>query len=246
MKKTIWLAAALVTGAISSSASAAEVLFGSGPSPYSGDYGTGVPLTFSSAGTNAKVTAWSIGTDDKIYQAKLGVWDGGIGVTNGSNDDSHTVDNSGRRDFIVIQFDKLVELATGTFNTGWHGFNDTDATIGYLISGNPFATTVNLTGANVSALSSYNLYGSGSNGNSGNNTRNINPGAKLGNTWLIGASFNNPEGTYKLDGFKLEKLTYSVGAVPEPATWMFMMLGMAGVGFTMRRKDKQTLRVRYT
>ena len=70
--------------------------------------------------------------------------------------------------------------------------------------------------------------------------------AKLGNTWLIGASFNNPEGTYKLDGFKLEKLTYSVGAVPEPATWMFMMLGMAGVGFTMRRKDKQTLRVRYT
>ena len=37
-----------------------------------------------------------------------------------------------------------------------------------------------------------------------------------------------------------------VGAVPEPSTWMLMLLGMAGVGFTMRRKDKQTLRVRYT
>ena len=37
-----------------------------------------------------------------------------------------------------------------------------------------------------------------------------------------------------------------VGAVPEPATWMFMLLGMAGIGFKMRRKDKQTLRVRYT
>ncbi len=37
-----------------------------------------------------------------------------------------------------------------------------------------------------------------------------------------------------------------VGAVPEPATWMFMLLGMAGVGFSMRRKGKQTLRVRYT
>jgi hypothetical protein len=37
-----------------------------------------------------------------------------------------------------------------------------------------------------------------------------------------------------------------VGAVPEPSTWMFMLLGMAGVGFTMRRKDKQILRVRYT
>ena len=37
----------------------------------------------------------------------------------------------------------------------------------------------------------------------------------------------------------------AVGAVPEPSTWMLMLLGMAGVGFTMRRKEKQTLRVRY-
>lgn len=36
------------------------------------------------------------------------------------------------------------------------------------------------------------------------------------------------------------------GAVPEPATWMFMLLGMASIGFTMRRKEKQTLRVRYS
>ena len=31
----------------------------------------------------------------------------------------------------------------------------------------------------------------------------------------------------------------AVGAVPEPATWMFMLLGMAGVGFSMRRKEKR-------
>lgn len=37
-----------------------------------------------------------------------------------------------------------------------------------------------------------------------------------------------------------------VGAVPEPAAWMLMLLGMTGVGFAMRRKDKQTLRVRFT
>ena len=40
-------------------------------------------------------------------------------------------------------------------------------------------------------------------------------------------------------------LTGSVAAVPEPTTWMLMLLGMAGIGFSMRRKDKQTLRVRY-
>ncbi len=37
----------------------------------------------------------------------------------------------------------------------------------------------------------------------------------------------------------------AVGAVPEPAAWMLMLLGMAGVGFSMRRKEKQTVRVRF-
>ena len=41
-------------------------------------------------------------------------------------------------------------------------------------------------------------------------------------------------------------ITALQGAVPEPATWMMMMLGMAGVGFSLRRKNKQTLRVRYS
>ena len=39
---------------------------------------------------------------------------------------------------------------------------------------------------------------------------------------------------------------WNMAAVPEPSTWMLMLLGMAGVGFSMRRKEKQTLRVRYT
>lgn len=37
----------------------------------------------------------------------------------------------------------------------------------------------------------------------------------------------------------------AVAPVPEPATWMLMLIGMAGVGYSMRRKDKQTLRVRF-
>ncbi len=44
--------------------------------------------------------------------------------------------------------------------------------------------------------------------------------------------------------FRVEGIN-AVGAVPEPSTWMLMLLGMAGVGFAMRRKEKQTLRVRY-
>ena len=54
--------------------------------------------------------------------------------------------------------------------------------------------------------------------------------------------------TGTIDQFKQNSINLipAVAAVPEPSTWMLMLLGMAGVGFTMRRKDKQTLRVRYT
>lgn len=37
----------------------------------------------------------------------------------------------------------------------------------------------------------------------------------------------------------------TIAAVPEPATWIMMMLGMGGIGFTMRRKKDTTLRVRF-
>jgi hypothetical protein len=36
-----------------------------------------------------------------------------------------------------------------------------------------------------------------------------------------------------------------MAAVPEPTTWMLMLMGMAGIGFSMRRKEKQTVRVRF-
>lgn len=37
----------------------------------------------------------------------------------------------------------------------------------------------------------------------------------------------------------------AIGAVPEPTTWVMMLLGMAGIGFSMRRKEKLGLRVRF-
>lgn len=39
--------------------------------------------------------------------------------------------------------------------------------------------------------------------------------------------------------------TTGVGAVPEPSTWALMMLGMAGVGFSLRRKSRSGPRVRF-
>ena len=67
-----------------------------------------------------------------------------------------------------------------------------------------------------------------------------------GDDVLTGLSFDfKPEGSgvAALEQFRLN--VTQAAAVPEPSTWMLMLLGMAGVGFTMRRKEKQSLRVRY-
>ena len=60
-------------------------------------------------------------------------------------------------------------------------------------------------------------------------------------TIASGTIGNNPNSVFS------EITSYeTAGAVPEPATWMMMLLGLAGVGFSMRRRDQQTLRIRYT
>jgi phospholipase/lecithinase/hemolysin len=55
----------------------------------------------------------------------------------------------------------------------------------------------------------------------------------------------NTQGAGLLIGRVTANATTVAAAVPEPSTWMLMLLGMAGVGFSMRRKANQTLRVRY-
>ena len=58
---------------------------------------------------------------------------------------------------------------------------------------------------------------------------------------------NGTGGTSALNASYAGTLSFAQAAVvPEPAAWMLMLLGMAGVGFSMRRKNKPALRVRYT
>ena len=62
-----------------------------------------------------------------------------------------------------------------------------------------------------------------------------------------GRNFLKVSGLSGGDGAYAGTISFAqVAAIPEPATWMMMLLGFAGIGFTMRRKDKSTLQVRYT
>ena len=67
-----------------------------------------------------------------------------------------------------------------------------------------------------------------------------------GGDLLTGLTFNFSPATSGVQALEQVRLNVTqAAAVPEPSTWMLMLLGMAAVGFTMRRKEKQTLRVRY-
>lgn len=206
--------------------------------------------SFSNGEVNVRASAFSIDASNKVRSAKLASWDHGLGVDNLNNDNSHTIDNSGWTDFVVFQFDKSVALTSASFQTGWHNMNDTDASIGRLTLdwaglNLPWNTdlTSALAGQDRSILNHFNPYLSASNGN-GNQTRAIGDGINVGNVWLVSAALINPD-SFK-DGFKLKSFDYNLpappggGAVPEPATWAMLILGMGMIGGTMRRRSAAT------
>lgn len=64
---------------------------------------------------------------------------------------------------------------------------------------------------------------------------------------FTGAGFTANPSTTGIGEFRQLRLggVAAIGAVPEPAAWVMMLLGMAGVGYSMRRKDKTGQRVRF-
>ena len=242
MRKILSIVAAAAASALCTPAMAADVLWlDSDHTAYGGDYATGSSLTFLVNGVNVRASAWSIDGNGVLRQASLGVWDYGLGVKYGNPDNSHTVDNYGTKDFVLFQFDRAVELVNAQFNTGWHNMYDTDATIGFDVNNLGWASPPNWAGlSQASQLTTFDLYGSGSAGNSGNSYRDINPSNVTGNMWLIGASFSNPDQNY--DGFKIEKLTFNQPTptprtpLPEPSTWAMMLIGFLGLGGAMRSR----------
>jgi hypothetical protein len=226
---------------------AASILFAGGTA--SGSNGLIFNAGSGADQVSVRVSAWTLGTNgNTISASQLGVYSGGLGVTNSQEGsgggNSHTIDNLNGTDFVILQFNKNVILGDATFTafqqTGL-SYTDTDATIGWGKTNTAWNSVLNLsTLANLNSLiPASNLYDSGNSGSQGTNTRNIDPGLLSGNVWIVSAAFaadnfdldgRNP----KVDSFKLNGLNYTV-AVPEPATWMMMILGFGFMGGMVRR-----------
>jgi hypothetical protein len=222
-----------------------------------GNSSLGNSMTFrstSDASLQVKVTAWSIdrlgttGTGDDIVNAAiLRLWSGGLGVQNkneANTSPNHSIDNSGLVDFVLLQFNYDVDIDRMT--TGWVN-TDSDASlrVGTGPTNNPgtWANTPNLEGKKVYGstgaieLSDYiNMSDTSldSSGGSSAGSRSVNSSNQHGMVWLIGALY----GTQSNDYFKLDALKVTVfPTIPEPSTWLTMILGFGFIGGVMRRRN---------
>ena len=185
-----------------------------------------------------QASAWTDAIDlnpDKTKRSFLGSYGGGLGVTapgeDGSNN-THTVDNVGRRDFVLLKFSTAVDLTSmylSVYSIGVGG-PDSDATVFYR-NGATAPIHDGLSSAYFSQFTSINVPGGSSSG-----TRVVGSGDTFADTWLVSAAMGGSN-----DGFKLKSITLGTPAVPEPSTWAMMILGFGGVGATLRARRRIAL-----
>lgn len=171
------------------------------------------------------------------YSQGLGVtsWGDGTGAGN-----EHTIDNHGSIDFVMLQFDRPVDLVSASLYAGYPigGTPDNDATISFATVTQGWSTTLDMNNPSLLATllgNAWTVDGTGHPVN-GSYVTALNPADHVGNLWLIGAPIINCD--HIIDSFKLNSITVTpaAGAVPEPATWATMIAGFGLTGAALRRR----------
>lgn len=212
---------------------------------------------------NVKATAWSRDGNGNYTAGKIVSWGAdGLGIYQaGENTGSnlHQIDNVNGWEFLVLQFDQAVSLQSAvlkSFQVTGLNYVDSDAFVGWSSAAFNSAMSASTLVANEKTLASTgNFFNSDStkyaattavsvaNGNlvqTQTQTYNLSP-SKAGNVWIIGGSYWGPDNNN--DAFKLNQIKVTSG-VPEPTTWMMMILGFGLVGAAVRRRrgsDKAVL-----
>lgn len=195
---------------------------------------------------NVRATAWTLLTNGTYEAAKIASWgSNGLGIyqTNETGTNTHQIDNANGWEFLVLQFDQEVSLQSAVltpFALGNNNYTDNDAFIARGIGNYATAMTATTLKSladglkiDTSKQSGNAWFNSDSTKYAGNKqTYNLSP-SKGGNVWVIGGSYFGPDG-YN-DAFKLNSIAVT-SAVPEPGTWMTMILGFGLIGAAARRR----------
>lgn len=195
--------------------------------------GLGNTLSFTAGGITIATTGWtSTPSNGNFAASSINEYSGfGLGVCNATElsgscgQPDHAVDNNVRNDFVLIVFGGNTVNGISVDITGI-GY-DSDVTYYSGTGATPTLTALNPSSAGLGSAST-NLGSTLASGSP--RTITIAGSAK----WiLIGAALPNNDGN--LDYFKVRSITATATTVPEPASWMLMILGFAGLAAARRR-----------
>lgn len=190
---------------------------------------------------NVKASAWVRGFDGSYTAAELTSSASGFGINQTGESATYAgIDNASGWEFLVLQFDQDVSLQSAMLNPtslGTVNPADTDAFVARAMG----SFTSAMTGAVVKGFESgydptkqsgATYFNSDSTTYNGSTTQTLNSG-QANNMLMIGASMNGPDSNQ--DAFKLNMIKVT-SSVPEPTTWMTMILGFGMIGAAVRRR----------
>ena len=194
----------------------------SGPAGDAIAFNTTIPSTL-----DLSATGWQANLlTNSVSSAYLGDSAGGLGISAAGS-----VGLGFFTDFVLLEFDRPVTLTSVTTNsTGAGGLSAYSAIwFGASSAVTPaWNSTVGFAGSAVAPSPWGAAAGTGA-------TRLT--GATAASTkWLVGTAFGSQSS--QMDGFRLSSITDAdqVAAVPEPASWLTMILGFGAAGAVLRRR----------
>ncbi len=166
-------------------------------------------------GVSVKASAFSRTTSGTWNTAYLGAYSGGLGVTDGSEGDGsgnqHTVDNVGRRNYVLFEFSQPVMV-----NRAYLGYvvGDSDLTAYYGMASNPYSSHITLSDAVLAAA----LKEDNDTTATGARWADLNQGEVMANVLVIAASVSDdtPDDYFKIQ--KLEICATAAASCPSPWT----------------------------
>ena len=176
-----------------------------------GDGANGNIRTFSAGGVSVKVSAFSRTSGGSWASAYLGIFSGGLGVTDSGEGDGsnnrHTVDNLDRQNYVLFEFSAPVVV-----NRAFLGYvvGDSDLSVWVGNFGDPYNNHLTLSDA---VLAGFGYTENNDTTSSSARWADFNAGEIVGNTLVIAASVSDATPD---DRFKIEKLDICAPPAEEP------------------------------